>query len=108
VYRSELIKISEQNFIKLPTPSSISYFWNFGAILGVNLISQIISGFLISFHYSNNIKMAFKSYINLSRNINSGSYFKYLHVTGASSIFLIIYLHIYRNIQNKSFKNKKV
>ena len=45
--------------IYLPTPININYIWNFGSILGIFLIIQIVSGFILSIHYCPNIDIAF-------------------------------------------------
>lgn len=56
--------------IYLPTPVNINYIWNFGSILGIFLIIQIISGFILSIHYCPNIDIAFWSITNIIKDIN--------------------------------------
>ena len=100
-----IINTIKNNFIILPTPSPISYSWNLGSILGTVLSIQILTGFFISIHYSPSTSSAFNSYIEISRNLNEGFLLKFLHSTGASLFFILIYSHIFRALSNKSFKN---
>ena len=58
--------------IYLPTPININYIWNFLSILGIFLIIQIISGFILSTHHCPNIDIAFWSITNIIKDINSG------------------------------------
>nr|QYJ56384.1 cytochrome b [Sacculina sp. 'Beibu Gulf'] len=88
-----------------PSPSSLSYFWNFGSLLLVNLLVQILSGFLLSFHYSSSIELSFSSVNNTVMNINSGWIMRYIHMNGASMFFILIYLHIGRGLYFGSYMN---
>jgi len=103
----KILKAPSNNLILLPTPSLITYSWNLGSLLGINLIIQILTGFLISFHYSNRITHAFKRYIIASRNIDIEFLFKLIHANGASIFFALIFIHIFRGLNNNSRKNKK-
>ena len=94
--------------IYLPTPININYIWNFGSILGIFLIIQIISGFILSIHYCPNIDIAFWSITNIIKDINSGWLFRLIHINGASFYFIIIYIHIRRNIFYCSYKLSSV
>ena len=94
--------------IYLPTPVNINYIWNFGSILGIFLIIQIISGFILSIHYCPNIDIAFWSITNIIKDINSGWLFRLIHINGASFYFLIIYIHISRNLFYCSYKLNNV
>lgn len=96
------------SFINLPTPININYIWNFGSILGIFLIIQIISGLFLSIHYCPNINIAFFRISNIIKDINSGWIVRLIHINGASFYFFIIYLHIARNIFYYSFKLSQV
>ena len=102
-YLNNLFKIP-LSFINLPTPININYIWNFGSILGIFLIIQIISGLFLSIHYCPNINLAFIRVSNIIKDINSGWLIRLIHINGASFYFILIYLHIWRNIYYYSFK----
>nr|DBA43713.1 TPA_asm: CYTB [Bombus melanurus] len=92
------------SFINLPTPININYLWNFGSMLGMFLMIQIISGLFLSMHYCPNINIAFYSISNIMKDVNSGWLIRLIHMNGASFYFLIMYIHIARNMFYYSFK----
>nr|YP_009131558.1 cytochrome b [Pelecinus polyturator]AIW82476.1 cytochrome b [Pelecinus polyturator] len=89
---------------KLPSPINISIWWNFGSLLGVCLLTQIISGLFLSMHYCPNSMLSFYSIIHISQDINYGSIMRIMHSNGASIFFLCLYIHIYRGLYYNSFK----
>lgn len=89
--------------INLPTPTRIRFFWNFGSLLLICLINQILTGLFLAFHYKTDINLAFQRIININRNVNYGWLIRSLHANGASIFFIIIYIHIRRNIYINSF-----
>nr|YP_010947023.1 cytochrome b [Eucorydia linglong]WGO57819.1 cytochrome b [Eucorydia linglong] len=99
-----LIKIVNNALIDLPTPSNITSWWNFGSLLGLCLIIQILTGLLLAMHYSPNIEMAFSNMAHICRDVNYGWMLRTLHANGASMFFVCIYLHIGRGIYYGSFK----
>jgi len=99
-----------KNFLKfikilynLPTPSNISYVWNFGSLLGVCLIFQLITGGFLSIQYSNNIFRAFDRVSSIIRDVNYGWLFRLIHANIASLFFVIIYCHIGRGLYYNSY-----
>nr|QPN54263.1 cytochrome b [Myrsidea sp. ADS-2020] len=89
--------------LKLPTPSSISYMWNFGSILGVMLGVQILTGLLLSMHYKADLELAFNSVTHINFNINNGYLIRFFHANGATFFFIAIYLHISRGLYYNSY-----
>lgn len=99
-----MIKIIKKSILNLPAPSNISYIWNFGSLLIIFLIIQIIRGLFISLHYCPNINLAFSRIIFIIQNINIGWLIHNIHINGASFFFICIYLHISRGLYYMSFK----
>ena len=89
--------------VDLPSPSSISYLWNFGSLLGLCLVLQIITGIFLAMHYCSDITLAFSSIAHISRDVNYGFLLKYLHANGASAFFLCVYIHIARGLYYGSY-----
>lgn len=87
----------------LPAPVNINNFWNFGSLLGLCLIIQIISGLFISIFYIPDISLAFKRIYHIDFNVNYGWLIHLIHANGASIFFICIYSHIARNIYYSSF-----
>nr|YP_010526932.1 cytochrome b [Phyllosphingia dissimilis]UXR12256.1 cytochrome b [Phyllosphingia dissimilis] len=101
-----IIKIINGSLIDLPTPSNISLWWNFGSLLALCLMIQIITGLFLTMYYTANIEMAFYSVNYICRNVNYGWLIRTLHANGASFFFICIYIHIGRGIYYESFNLK--
>nr|UPL65206.1 cytochrome b [Valleriola javanica] len=99
-----LIKIINGSLIDLPVPSSISLWWNFGSLLSMCLMLQIITGIFLAMHYTANIEMAFNSVIHICRDVNNGWLMRNLHANGASLFFMCLYIHIGRGMYYGSYK----
>lgn len=98
-----LFKIINNSLIDLPAPSNISIWWNFGSLLGLCLIIQILTGLFLSIHYTADIQTAFNSVNHICRDVNYGWLLRTLHANGASFFFICIYLHIGRGLYYKSY-----
>nr|YP_009354496.1 cytochrome b [Papilio protenor]ARA91072.1 cytochrome b [Papilio protenor]WDW20255.1 cytochrome b [Papilio protenor] len=101
-----LLKIINNSLIDLPSPSNISTWWNFGSLLALCLIIQILTGLFLTMYYTANIELAFYSVNYICRNVNYGWLIRTLHANGASFFFICIYLHIGRGIYYESFNLK--
>nr|YP_009045271.1 cytochrome b [Lexias dirtea]AHA03622.1 cytochrome b [Lexias dirtea] len=101
-----VIKIINGSLIDLPTPSNISSWWNFGSLLALCLMIQILTGLFLTMYYTANIDLAFYSVNYICRNVNYGWLIRTLHANGASFFFICIYLHIGRGIYYESFNLK--
>nr|QNL35756.1 cytochrome b [Phrynocephalus forsythii] len=93
--------------INLPTPSNISAYWNFGSLLGMTLIIQLVTGIFLATHFTASTTMAFDSMIHILRDVNFGWLMQNIHANGASMFFLCIYMHIGRGIYYGSYLYKK-
>nr|BAI63467.1 cytochrome b [Echinotriton andersoni] len=102
-----LMKIINNSFIDLPTPSNISYWWNFGSLLGICLITQIVTGLFLAMHYTADTHLAFSSVAHICRDVNYGWLVRNIHANGASLFFICIYLHIGRGLYYGSYMFKK-
>nr|NP_740009.1 cytochrome b [Indostomus paradoxus]Q8HL93.1 RecName: Full=Cytochrome b; AltName: Full=Complex III subunit 3; AltName: Full=Complex III subunit III; AltName: Full=Cytochrome b-c1 complex subunit 3; AltName: Full=Ubiquinol-cytochrome-c reductase complex cytochrome b subunit [Indostomus paradoxus]BAC23605.1 cytochrome b [Indostomus paradoxus] len=101
-----LLKIVNDNSIDLPTPQNISAWWNFGSLLGLCLVAQILTGLFLAMHYTPDINAAFSSVAHICRDVNHGWLIRNLHANGASFFFLCLYLHIGRGLYYGSYLNK--
>nr|APX40484.1 cytochrome b [Chaetocnema pelagica] len=100
---SPLLKIIDTSLINLPTPSNISSMWNFGSLLGLCLMIQILTGLFLAMHYCPNIELAFNSVTHICRDVNYGWLIRTLHANGASFFFICLYLHIGRGMYYSSY-----
>ena len=90
--------------IDSPQPSNLSYLWNFGSLLALCLIIQIITGVTLGMHYTPNVLEAFDSVEHIMRDVNNGWLIRYLHSNTASAFFFLVYLHIGRGLYYGSYK----
>nr|ATX68921.1 cytochrome b [Phataginus tricuspis] len=98
-----LFKIINDSFIDLPTPSNISAWWNFGSLLGICLILQIMTGLFLAMHYTADTMTAFSSVTHICRDVNYGWIIRYIHANGASMFFICLFIHIGRGLYYGSF-----
>nr|AKC58386.1 cytochrome b [Spilopelia chinensis] len=102
-----LLKMVNNSLIDLPTPSNISAWWNFGSLLGICLLTQILTGLLLAAHYTADTTLAFSSVAHTCRNVQYGWLIRNLHANGASFFFICIYLHIGRGLYYGSYLYKE-
>ena len=98
-----LISPINSMLIDLPSPSNISYLWNFGSLLGLCLVIQILTGIFLAMHYSADVSIAFSSVTHILEDVNYGFMLKYLHANGASAFFICVYIHIARGLYYGSY-----
>nr|ANJ70640.1 cytochrome b [Sialis sp. BMNH 1425199] len=98
-----LFKIANNALVDLPAPLNISIWWNFGSLLGLCLVIQIMTGLFLAMHYTPDISMAFNSVVHICRDVNYGWLLRTIHANGASFFFICLYLHIGRSMYYNSF-----
>ncbi len=105
--RLPIISLAHESFISYPTPRNINYWWTFGAMLSVVLVTQIITGVVLAMHYTPESTMAFSSVEHIMRDVNYGWLLRYLHATGASFVFIAAYTHMFRGMYYGSYKQPR-
>jgi group I intron endonuclease len=99
-----LLKLVNSYLIDSPQPSNISYLWNFGSLLAVCLVIQIITGVTLAMHYNPSVLEAFNSVEHIMRDVNNGWLIRYLHSNTAAAFFFLVYLHIGRGLYYGSYR----
>jgi ubiquinol-cytochrome c reductase cytochrome b subunit len=99
-----LLKLVNSYLIDASQPTNISYLWNFGSLLLLCLVIQIVTGITLAMHYSPSVLEAFNSVEHIMRDVNNGWLVRYLHSNTASAFFFLVYLHIGRGIYYGSYK----
>nr|YP_010534128.1 cytochrome b [Rexea prometheoides]UXX50418.1 cytochrome b [Rexea prometheoides] len=102
-----LLKIANDALVDLPAPSNISVWWNFGSLLSLCLVSQILTGLFLAMHYTPDVESAFASVAHICRDVNFGWLIRNLHANGASFFFFCIYFHIGRGLYYGSYLYKE-
>nr|AAN75004.1 cytochrome b [Profundulus punctatus] len=102
-----LLKIANDALVDLPAPINTSAWWNFGSLLGLCLIAQILTGLFLAMHYTSDISMAFSSVVHICRDVNYGWLIRNMHANGASFFFICLYFHIGRGLYYGSYLYKE-
>nr|QVV23922.1 apocytochrome b [Trichoderma cornu-damae] len=99
-----LLKLVNMYIIDHSQPSNISYLWNFGSLLALCLVIQIVTGVTLAMHYNPSVAEAFNSIEHIMRDVNNGWLIRYLHSNTASAFFFLVYLHIGRGLYYASYR----
>jgi ubiquinol-cytochrome c reductase cytochrome b subunit len=103
-----LLSLFNSYVVDSPSPSNLSYLWNYGSLLGLCLVIQIITGVTLAMHYTPNIDLAFISVEHIMRDVNYGWLIRYLHSNTASFFFLFVYIHISKGLYFGSYKEPRL
>ena len=76
-------------------PKNLNIWYLFGALAGVALVNQLVTGIFLAMHFKPSAAEAFSSVEYIMRDVEWGWLIRYMHSTGASLFFLVIYLHMY-------------
>ncbi len=90
-----------------PTPRNLSYWWGFGFLAGFVLVIQLVTGIFLAMHYKADSNLAFDSVQHIMRDVNYGWLIRYLHSTGASAFFAVIYIHMARTLYSGSYRRPR-
>jgi len=105
--KTPLFQIVNDYLIDSPAPRNLNYMWNFGSLLGVNLIILILTGVSLAMHYNPSIQGAYQSIEHIMRDVNNGWLIRYIHANSASFFFIWVYLHIGRGLYYGSYKSPR-
>jgi len=103
-----LLRIFNSYVVDSPQPANLSYLWNFGSLLAVCLIIQILTGAFLAMHYTPNVDLAFNSVEHIMRDVNNGWLIRYTHANVASFFFIFVYMHIARGMYYGSYKSPRI
>merc|ERR1712028_130731 len=92
------VLIMKSHLQSYPCPLQINYFWNWGFLLGIAIMLQIVTGIFLALHYTSDLNSAYFSVFFLIREVYYGWCLRYFHSSGASFVFLFLFLHLARAI----------
>jgi ubiquinol-cytochrome c reductase cytochrome b subunit len=105
--RFPLAKLWNEHMAQYYAPKNFNFWYFFGSLALLVLVNQIITGILLTMNYKPDAKLAFDSVEYIMREVNWGWLIRYMHSTGASAFFVVIYLHMFRGIIYGSFKKPR-
>ena len=103
-----LLRLLNSYVVDSPEPANISYLWNFGSLLGLCLVLQILTGCFLAMSYVPNWDLAFNSVEHIMRDVDNGWIIRYTHANVASFFFIFVYTHVARGMYYGSFKTPRV
>ena len=105
--RFPITAIIKHEATEYPVAPNLNYWWNFGSLAGVVLVLQIVTGIFLAMHYKADVTLAFDSIQHIMRSVNYGWLIRYIHATGASAFFAVIYIHISRTLYYGSYRGPR-
>lgn len=105
--RLPIINTFERHLSKHPVPSWVNFWYLFGALAMAVLILQIITGVWMLMFYENGENLAFSSIQYIMRDVEFGWLLRYFHSTGASFLFIVVYLHLFRGLLYGSYRRPR-
>lgn len=105
--RYPLISTWNEHIAEYYAPKNLNFFYFFGALALLVLVIQIVSGIWLTMSYKPSAAEAFNSVEYIMRDVQWGWLIRYLHSTGASAFFLVVYLHMTRALLYGSYKEPR-
>jgi len=100
-------KMWNDHLAKYYTPKNFNFWYFFGSLALMVLVIQIISGIFLTMHYKPDAAMAFASVEYIMRDVPYGWLIRYIHSTGATAFFVVVYLHMLRGLMYGSYKKPR-
>lgn len=105
--RFPLIKTWEEHLAKYYAPKNFNFWYYFGSLALLVLVIQIVSGIFLTMHYKPDAGLAFASVEYIMRDVSWGWLIRYMHSTGASFFFIMVYLHMFRALLYGSYRGPR-
>jgi ubiquinol-cytochrome c reductase cytochrome b subunit len=105
--RFPLSKLWNEHLAYYYAPKNFNFWYFFGSLALVILVNQIVTGIWLTMHYKPNSELAFASVEYIMRDVNWGWLLRYMHSTGASAFFVVIYLHMFRGLMYGSYRHPR-
>lgn len=105
--RFPLTKMWNEHLAEYYAPKNFNFWYFFGSLALLVLVIQIVSGIFLTMHYKPDGQMAFASVEYIMRDVPYGWLIRYIHSTGATAFFVVVYLHMLRGLMYGSYKQPR-
>jgi ubiquinol-cytochrome c reductase cytochrome b subunit len=105
--RFPLTKMWEEHLSKYYAPKNFNFWYFFGSLALLVLVIQIVTGIFLTMNYKPDGNLAFASVEYIMRDVEWGWLIRYMHSTGASAFFIVVYLHMFRGLMYGSYKQPR-
>jgi hypothetical protein len=103
-----VLTIVNSYLVDSPQPSTISYLWNFGSLLGLCLVTQLVTGIILAMHYNGTAEFSFSAVEHIMRDVDNGWLLRICHANMASFFFICVYAHISRGLYYTSYRSPRI
>ncbi|WP_423910796.1 cytochrome b [Candidatus Spongiihabitans sp.] len=100
-------KVTREHLTEYYAPKNFNFWYFFGNLALVVLVLQIVTGVLLAMNYKPDVELAFASVEYIMRDVWGGWFIRYMHSTGASLFFVVIYLHMFRGLLYGSYRKPR-
>ena len=105
--RFPLTRMWKEQWGEYIAPKNFNFWYYFGSLAMLVLVIQIVSGIFLTMHYKPDAKLAFGSVEYIMRDVPWGWLIRYIHSTGASAFFIVVYLHMFRGLMYGSYRKPR-
>ena len=105
--RFPLTKMMREHLTEYYAPKNFNFWYFFGSLAILVLVNQILTGIWLTMNYKPSAADAFASVEYIMRDVNWGWLIRYMHSTGASAFFIVVYLHMFRALIYGSYKKPR-
>ena len=105
--RFPMTKMWEEHLSKYYAPKNFNFWYFFGSLALLVLVLQIVTGIFLTMSYKPDAELAFASVEYIMRDVNWGWAIRYMHSTGASAFFIVVYLHMFRGLIYGSYRGPR-
>ena len=105
--RFPLTKLWNEHLAKYYAPKNFNFWYYFGSLALLVLVIQILTGIFLTMHYKPDAQLAFASVEYIMRDVDWGWLIRYMHSTGASAFFIVVYLHMLRGLLYGSYQRPR-
>jgi ubiquinol-cytochrome c reductase cytochrome b subunit len=105
--RFPLISLWKDHLSEYYAPKNFNFWYYFGSLAMLVLVLQIVTGIFLTMHYKPDAASAFASVEYIMRDVPAGWFIRYMHSTGASAFFIVVYLHMFRGLMYGSYKQPR-
>lgn len=105
--RFPLSKLWNEQWGNYYAPKNFNFWWIFGSLALLVLVIQIVTGIFLTMHYKPDANLAFASVEYIMRDVSWGWLIRYMHSTGASAFFVIVYLHMTKALLYGSYRKPR-
>ena len=105
--RLPIMRAWDTHMGKYYAPKNFNFWYYFGSLAMLVLVIQILSGIFLTIHYKPDAELAFASVEYIMRDVDWGWFIRYMHSTGASAFFIVVYLHMFRGLIYGSYQKPR-